>query len=204
MSREKQVLAREIESLEKVLNGEANSRPRAASKSLIAEIDELELLVDGLADGLDEDVEVDADIDIAESFCGESFMDDDEDFDDDFDDDDDDDDDEIEDDGIDLDDDEIDEEILLASLTTPGVEDKITQDYLDDVLEVEKNPQTVVTDPSMLEVAESSYVAALKNASKRLDRVSSYVESHGKLKLAYKLDQLADSIDKRIEAEEVK
>jgi hypothetical protein len=83
----------------------------------------------------------------------------------------------------------------------PGAEEDITQDYLDDVLEEEKSPSSIVTEPSIQDAAPGGYVANLKRASARLDRVSEYCEQQGAVKLAYRIDQIADAIDTRIEKE---
>lgn len=79
-----------------------------------------------------------------------------------------------------------------------GAEDEIDQDYLDDALETQKNPASVVTDQSMLDAAPTEYVARLKSASARLDRVAAYCEQQGRTKLAFRIDQIADAIDARI------
>jgi hypothetical protein len=83
----------------------------------------------------------------------------------------------------------------------PGAEEDITQDYLDDVLEEEKSPSSIVTEPSIQDAAPGGYVANLKRASARLDRVSEYCEQQGAVKLAYRIDQISDAIDTRIEKE---
>ena len=90
---------------------------------------------------------------------------------------------------------------MRASEEESGVEDEITQDYLGDVLETEKTPSSVTTDDSITNVA---YTARLKKASARLDRIADYLEQHGKTKMAYKIDKIADAIDARIKKEEAK
>jgi hypothetical protein len=109
-----------------------------------------------------------------------------------------------EDDFDDFDDEPIDleeEDIVYASETEPGIEDEITQDYLDDVLEEEKEPDNIVTDESMLDTAPTGYVARLKSASARLDRVADYLEKQGRKELALRIDKISDAIDARIKKE---
>jgi len=112
-----------------------------------------------------------------------------------------------EDDFDDLDDDFVDEPVVLeedlvyASETRPGIEDEINQDSLDDVLEERKDPASIVTDMSMLDAAPTNYVARLKSASARLDKVAAYLEQQGKKKLAFRIDKIADAIDARIKQE---
>jgi hypothetical protein len=108
-----------------------------------------------------------------------------------------------------LDDDYVDEDIVLAEdgpgtdypPVPTGAEEEITQDYLDDVLEEEKSPSSIVTDPTIQDAAPGGYVANLKRASARLDRVAAYCEEQGSKKLAFKIDQIADAIDARIKKE---
>lgn len=93
----------------------------------------------------------------------------------------------------------MDEDEMVAA--EEGVEEDITQEYLSDVLEEERDPATIDTDESMQEVA-ASYVARLKSASVRLDRVANYLEQQGRKKLAFRIDKIADAIDARIQKEE--
>ena len=104
----------------------------------------------------------------------------------------------------------IDEELLeeqvdgcgdfMASEVDPnGVEEQITQDYLDAVEEVAHGKE-LATAPSMGKVAptKSTYVASLKRASARLDRVAGYLEGQGRKDLALRIDKIADAVDERI------
>ena len=90
-----------------------------------------------------------------------------------------------------------------ASLTKPGVEDRISQDYLSEV-EDEAHGEELATDKSMLDAAPTrysaseEYVSRLKRASARLDRVANYLEKHGRIELAKRIDEIADAIDARI------
>ena len=54
----------------------------------------------------------------------------------------------------------------------------------------------------MLDAAPTGYVARLKSASMRLDRVAGYLEQQGSKKLAFRIDQISDAIDARIRKEE--
>ena len=94
----------------------------------------------------------------------------------------------------------MDEESEMDYMAT---EDDIDQDYLDDVLEEEKNPASIVDEPSMLETAPTGYTARLKSASERLDKVAGMLEEQGNKKMALRIDTIADAIDARI-AEEAK
>ena len=107
-----------------------------------------------------------------------------------------------------LDDDEFVEEIIedgcgdymRASETDPsGVEEEITQDYLDDVEGIAHGTE-LTSAPSMSKVAptKSKYAARLMSASKRLDRVSNYLEENGRKDLAFRIDKIADVVDQRI------
>jgi hypothetical protein len=104
----------------------------------------------------------------------------------------------------------IEEDIVLAEgpgtdypPVPAGAEGEITQDYLDDVLETQENPNSIVTEPSMNDAAPGGegVTAGLIRASKRLDRVAAYCEQKGSMKLAYKIDQIADAVDARIKKE---
>lgn len=190
MSREKEALARDIAELEDMLKtrkaAKAAPKTRVSKSQVVAAIDEVEKMVTAMYGD--------------ESACGgglamdESemlYMDDDDDFEE-------------------YDDDDFEEDIVFASEDEPGIEDEITQDYLDDVLEEEKNPASIDTDETMLETAptgyeassaKKAYVARLKRASARLDKVSTYVEQQGDVEMALRLDKMADAIDARIAKE---
>lgn len=83
-----------------------------------------------------------------------------------------------------------------SSEVSPGVEDEITQDYLDEMLE-ETSSTVETTGDSMLDVAPTEYVARLVRASARLDRVATYLERQGRVNLATRIDAIADAIDAR-------
>lgn len=92
---------------------------------------------------------------------------------------------------------------MNASETRPGVEDRITQDYLSDV-QGEEHGEELATDGSMLDAAPTGYKASeeyvshLKSASARLDRVANYLQKHGRVELATRIDRIADVIDSNI------
>jgi hypothetical protein len=84
---------------------------------------------------------------------------------------------------------------FMASETAPGIEDEITQDFLDEV-EEEVGADNISTEDTTKDVvASEGYAARLAEASARLDRVASFVEKQGQVKLAYRLDRLADILD---------
>lgn len=85
------------------------------------------------------------------------------------------------------------DEMYMAEDTEP------TQEYLDDV--EEEAGSTVQTEDSMEGVARKSYVAKLKKASTRLDRIADYLEKQGNKEMALRVDKIADAIDTRIEQE---
>ncbi len=86
---------------------------------------------------------------------------------------------------------------IVSSETEPGIEDEITQDYLEEVSD-EIGVDDISTEDSMIEVPETGYTARLKEASRRLDRVASYLEKSGQVKLAFRLDRLADALDSEV------
>jgi hypothetical protein len=83
---------------------------------------------------------------------------------------------------------------FTASETKPGIEDEITQDSLDEVAE-EVGADDIATEDATIDVVSSSYVGRLTEASRRLDRVASYLEKTGQVKLAFRVDRLADALD---------
>lgn len=97
--------------------------------------------------------------------------------------------------------DDFEEDLVFASEESDDVEDEISQDYLEEVLEEVRDPDTIVTNPSMLDAAPTNYVARLKSASARLDKVANYLEQKGNKKLALRIDKIADAIDARIKQE---
>jgi len=91
-------------------------------------------------------------------------------------------------------------DFMRASEVDPsGVEEEITQDYLDAVEEVAHGTE-LATAPSISKVAptRSKYASRLISASRRLDRVSDYLEKNGRKDLAFRIDKIADVVDQRI------
>lgn len=90
----------------------------------------------------------------------------------------------------------------FGSETKPGVEDRITQARLSEVEKVMHGTE-LTTDDSMLavaptkHVASEEYVARLHRASERLDKVATYLERQGRVKLAARIDKISDAIDAR-------
>ncbi len=218
MSKESDAVRREIAALEAELNERQPSAKKARKSTvkddLLSELRALEAKVKEACGESFMDDDSEMYMDDEESAMGymdgddEDFMDDDlidepvvleEDIDVDFDDDLDDDFDDFDDEPIDLEDEE--DVFMLASEEDPDIEDEINQDSLDDVLEEEKDPASIVTDMSMLDTAPTGYVARLKSASARLDKVADYLEKQGNKKLALRVDKIADAIDARIQQE---
>jgi len=106
----------------------------------------------------------------------------------------------VEDDFIFVDDDVVEEdedfdlelESMYSSEDEPGVEDEITQDYLDEVEKEEGKDKKVPTEDSVKEAKVSKF----KEASRRLDRVASYFEKSGRKDLALRIDKLSSALDK--------
>ena len=183
----------EIAALEAELDERAKptqqAREKTSGESILAELHELEEMVKTACGHAYMDEEDDDD----ESAMYPTMMDDDEPV------------------VLDLDDglDAVDEEeVVFASETKPGIEDEITQDYLDDVLEEEKPDDDIVTDETMLDTTSTGYVgsrkafiARLKSASGRLDKVAEYLEEQGNDELAFRIDKMADQVDARIDKE---
>lgn len=97
--------------------------------------------------------------------------------------------------GDDDDDDDDSDDVVESSIVDPdGVEERITQDFLSEMQGITHGEQ-LTTAPSMLDVARKAYVARMRAASARLDRVAEYLEKQGKVETAYKVDRLADEID---------
>lgn len=85
-----------------------------------------------------------------------------------------------------------------ASLVDPnGVEEQITQKRFTEVEDLEHGTE-LATGDSMLDVAPTGYVARMRNASARLDRVADYLEKSGRMQLAMRIDRIADAIDVRV------
>jgi hypothetical protein len=108
-------------------------------------------------------------------------------------------------------DDEYDEVGMFASEAAPGIEDEITDDHFSEVERV-TGDDDIPDAQHTFDVAETNldHVAGMRAASSRLDRLASYIEgqvvNHGEnkqwLKVAYRIDKMADSIDARIKATE--
>jgi len=109
-------------------------------------------------------------------------------------------------------DDDFDDEMSYMEMEEPmgymhaadeGVEDEITQDYLSDVVNL-MGKGDLATEPSMEDAARDASMTSvdfLKRASARLDRVSNYLEKNGQVKIAFRLDKMADAVDARIKQE---
>lgn len=99
------------------------------------------------------------------------------------------------------DDDDDDAEACVASETAPGVEDRISQEYLKAMEELRGKAQTADA-PKMIPVAptRSEYKQRLVSASQRLDKVASYLEADGKTELAMRVDRVSDAIDAKLAA----
>jgi len=84
-----------------------------------------------------------------------------------------------------------------------GIEEQITQDRFTEVEKITHGTE-LTTGPSMGAVAptRSEYVARLKSASVRLDKVAEYLERHGRRELAFRIDKIADAIDEKINEED--
>jgi BMFP domain-containing protein YqiC len=94
-------------------------------------------------------------------------------------------------------DDEKDDE-KKASLVDPnGVEEQISQKSLTEVEDLEHGTE-LATGDSMLDVAPTEYVARMKSASARLDKVADYLEKSGRVQLAGRVDKIADAIDAKV------
>ncbi len=176
MMSEKEKLSREIQALEAELEGRA---PKASGDdSLLTEIRAMEAKLACMNMGDDE----------AEQGCGEPAMDDDAML--------------------------VESVSLKASRRTSkkagtetasevdpnGVEEEITQDRFKAVEDL--RDADLSTEDSMLDAAPTGYVARLRSASARLDRVAEYLEKHGKKAMAFRVDKIADAIDARIQKEE--
>jgi len=169
-------------------NTRVRTRKRSAAKSLRAEIEGLEQRL-GM-NYMDEDV-----VEVGDLDDGADFMDDDIDV--------------IDDSLLDEVEPEIIEEVIedgcgdfMSSEVDPsGVEEQITQDYLDAVEGVAHGTE-LTTAPSMVKVAptRSKYASRLMKASARLDRVAQYLEENGRTDLALRIDRIADAVDERIKS----
>lgn len=95
------------------------------------------------------------------------------------------------------------EEKKASEVDPNGIEEQITQDKFTEVEKI-THGEELATGPSMGAVAptKSEYVARLKSASVRLDKVADYLEKHGRRELAHRLDVIADEIDEKIKQEE--
>jgi len=95
----------------------------------------------------------------------------------------------------------MDDEVFASEIDPSGVEEDITDDHYSEV--------SRITDNDSISDAQYTHdVVAMRSASRRLDRLASYIEgqvaNHGGnkewLKVAYRIDQMADSIDARIKS----
>jgi hypothetical protein len=112
----------------------------------------------------------------------------------------------------DLLDDDYDEPAMMgyASVADPsGIEEEITDDRFSE-MERLLNDESIVDEEHTFNVAPTDlrHTAGLKQASTRLDKLASYIENqvveHGEnkqwLKVALRIDKMADGIDSRIKA----
>jgi hypothetical protein len=90
---------------------------------------------------------------------------------------------------------------FAASEEKPGIEDEITQDRFSEV-EEEAHGKELATDESMHDAATASDIRRWKRASARLDRVADYLEKHGEVRLAFRVDKLAEAVDEAITEQE--
>jgi hypothetical protein len=157
------------------------AQDKSASRKILAEIDELDEQIAGMYASDDDDA------DDAEKTARTAAEDDEEAF-------------EASDDD-DADDEEGDDddapEAITSSEEEKDIEDEITQDKFKEV-ERTRPAGPATSGPSMLSVAPTKYTARLQQASVRLDRVAAYLEKHGKVKLAFRIDKIADAIDTQL------
>jgi hypothetical protein len=102
---------------------------------------------------------------------------------------------------------DFDEPALMASVADPsGIEEEITDDHFSEVSRV-TGDDDIPDAQHTIDVAptELAHTANMKEASQRLDRLAQYIEQKvaaGEdkkwLKVAYRIDQMADSIDAQI------
>ena len=94
-----------------------------------------------------------------------------------------------------MDDDIIGEDEFMAGLveyeTEGGIDDDISQDYLDDVLE---STGVSVQTTDIRDANARKY----KGAVRKLEAIANHLEQHGRKKVAYRLDQICDRIDSEI------
>ena len=80
-----------------------------------------------------------------------------------------------------------------------GIEEEITTDKFSEVERVTHGEELAdASSVSGVAPTESEYVARLKQASVRLDKVAEYLEKNGRRALAYRIDKVADAIDAQI------
>ena len=103
---------------------------------------------------------------------------------------------------------DMDEDMVASEVDPNGIEEQITQDSLTQVEDL-RGAQGLATEDSMEDAArvgadsDSEYIARLTRASKRLGRVAAYLEKHGRIKFAYRIDQMADAVDEKIKGERI-
>ena len=99
----------------------------------------------------------------------------------------------------DKDEDDAAEEKKASEVDPSGIEEEITQDKFSEVERIQHGEE-LATGPSVGAVAptESEYVAKMRSASDRLDKVAEYLEKNGRRALAFRIDKIADAIDARI------
>jgi hypothetical protein len=176
-----------------------NTRKQTSSrKTLLAEIDELERHIGGMAymdeeDGMaymdEDDLAVELDDVAVEDLDADPV--------------------EVVDEMSYMDDEDMEPGCMQASEEAPGIEDEITQDSLSEVEDL-RDKEGLATEPNANAAARnttppagshpmwaSEYVKRLKKASAHLDRVATHVEESGDKELALRIDKIADAIDKR-------
>ena len=75
--------------------------------------------------------------------------------------------------------------------TEGGIDDEISQDYLDDV---EEAAGVTVETTDIRDANSRKYQSAVK----KLEAIANHLEKHGQKKVAYRLDQICDRIDSEI------
>lgn len=98
------------------------------------------------------------------------------------------------------------DDYMYASEEDPsGVEEEITQDSLSEVVDEAAGGSGIADADLVVDVAPTGHTSSrrealrrMKRASKRLDRVAAYLEKTGRLKMAFRIDTIADSVDARV------
>ena len=91
-------------------------------------------------------------------------------------------------------DDDLDDEFMAGAVeyeTEGGIDDDISQDYLDDVLES-------IGDSIQTTDIRDANARKYQGAVRKLEAIANHLEQHGRKKVAYRLDQICDRIDSEI------